>query len=111
MKKVTLLFIGLFLFATSMAVAKEVEDPKPSKKLSLTTQIQSILNKNNVKQVSHMKGEVLFTVNTNREIVVLTVTSNSKSFENFVKTKLNYKKVAVANYREGRTYKVPVRFK
>lgn len=111
MKKVTLLFIGLFLFTTTLAIANENEGPKPLKKTTLAGQIQTILNKNNIQEVSHMKGEVLFTVNKKQEIVVLMVTSKSVAFENFVKSKLNYKKVLVPNYREGRTYTVPVRFK
>ena len=58
-----------------------------------------------------LTANVLFTLNEDREIVVLSVTTNSEVIAQFVKSKLNYQKVSLENYREGRMYTVPVRLK
>ncbi|MDH3796007.1 MAG: hypothetical protein OER83_03950, partial [Flavobacteriaceae bacterium] len=52
---------------------------------------------------------VKFTLNAEQEIVVLSVQTDDDSLETFLKYRLNYQKVELENFKEGRTYTVPVR--
>jgi hypothetical protein len=54
-------------------------------------------------------AEVLFTVNTNGELIVLSVESPNKSAESYLKSKLNYKKVSYNSSREGEIFLLPLR--
>ncbi len=54
-------------------------------------------------------AEVLFTVNTNGELIVLSVESPNKKAESYLKSKLNYKKVGYSSSREGEIFLLPLR--
>jgi len=58
-----------------------------------------------------MVAKVSFTINKNREIVVLFVDSDSEELEYFIKDRLNYYKTSVENVFIGQLYTLPVRFK
>ena len=55
--------------------------------------------------------EVIFTVNSKSEIIVLSVNSSNDLAESFVKNKLNYKKVDFKAHNAGELYLLPVIFK
>ena len=54
-------------------------------------------------------AEVLFTVNSNDEIIILSVISPNAKAEPYLKSKLNYKKVTNESKREGVVYLLPLR--
>ncbi len=58
-----------------------------------------------------MSAVVYFTVNTENEIVVLSVMTNEEVLDTYVKSRLNYIKVKDANVETGVTYKIPVMIK
>jgi ribosomal protein L7Ae-like RNA K-turn-binding protein len=58
-----------------------------------------------------LTAEVLFTVNSKAEIVVISVDTGDSDLESFVKGKLNYKKVQLEEVVVGRMYRLPVRIK
>ncbi|WP_158973712.1 hypothetical protein [Cellulophaga sp. L1A9] len=108
MKKLSLVFVSALLLLTGSVLAndkKKSEEPKNN----LSTQIATLLSNSSLIVEDDLTANVLFTLNEDREIVVLSVTTNSKAVEQFVKAKLNYQKVSLEDYREGRTYTVPVR--
>jgi hypothetical protein len=76
----------------------------------LSTQIAELLTNNNfVITKNDLTANVSFTMNKKGEMVVLLVETDNPVLEGFVKSRLNYKKVDLANYREGQTYTVPIR--
>ncbi len=98
---VTLLFAGTML-------ANDVPG-RPSVK-SLSSQIGTLLAENPfVVTGRDLVADVKFTINENREIVVLTVHTTDLTLASFVKSKLNYRPVLLEDYKEGRLYTVPVR--
>ncbi|ADV47675.1 hypothetical protein I2486_01345 [Cellulophaga sp. E16_2] len=110
MKKLSLVFVSALLLFTGSVLANDVKkSEKPSENLS--TQIATLLSNSNLVIEDELTANVLFTLNEDREIVVLSVTTNSEVIAQFVKSKLNYQKVSLENYREGRMYTVPVRLK
>jgi len=76
----------------------------------LATQIWELLNENNLAVDSYdLTAKVLFTLNSEKEIVVISVDTKDTDLETFVKRKLNYKKVEVEEVKQGKMYKLPVR--
>ena len=53
--------------------------------------------------------ELLFTVNSNRELIVLHVVSQNKSVRDYFKRKLNYKKVDHQPSKPGEVFLLPVK--
>lgn len=108
MKKKSLAFFAAALFVVGTLSANPTENLDPTKKLS--TQIHTLLKSNSFKvEANDVTADVRFTINKDGEIVVLSVDTDNKALEGFVKGRLNYKKVDLQNAREGRLYTVPVR--
>lgn len=108
MKKSNLFILAFTLFAMNISAA--VLNPiKPTDKLRLEiinyigTDCPYDYDKN------ECTAEVLFTVNTNSEIIILSVISPNPKAESYLKGKLNYRKVSQVSKREGEIYLLPLR--
>lgn len=108
MRKSSLFLVAaMLLFAGSIFANDVKSEDNPRKKLS--TQIAELLRDNSIVVQGEEVATVLFTLNEEKEIVVLSVKTDSGKLEQFVKGRLNYQKVTLEDYREGRTYSLPVR--
>ncbi len=58
---------------------------------------------------SEYTAEVLFTVNSDQELIVLSVNSESDIAEDYLRDKLNYKKVDHKPSKYGEIYMLPVK--
>jgi hypothetical protein len=58
---------------------------------------------------SEYSAEVLFTVNSEQELIVLSVNSESDEAEDYLRDKLNYKKVDHLPSKYGEIYLLPVK--
>ncbi len=110
MRKFSVLLIAVMLLSAVGVHANDVK-PKPKNPTkSLSAQIEYLLDDNNfVVENAELTANVRFTLNEEKEIVVLSVETNHDRLEAFVKSRLNYQKVNLENYREGKIYRVPVR--
>ena len=84
-------------------------DTSKDPKKGLSQQIDSLLDKYELEVAEDLTAVVKFTLNADQEIVVLTVETDDDSLEAYVKGRLNYQKVELENFKEGRMYTVPVR--
>ena len=110
MRKISLVLVVAMLFSTGGLLANDLDGVNPTK--TLTTQISKLLSTNNLTENEvDVKAQVRFTINKNREIVILSVDTDNKEVEEFVKSRLNYKKVDMSQYVEGRLYTMPVRIR
>ncbi|WP_298501494.1 hypothetical protein [uncultured Maribacter sp.] len=108
MRKISLVLVAAMLLSAGSILANDFNGVNPTK--TLKTQISKLLTANVLTESEvNATAQVRFTINKNREIVVLSVDTNNSNIESFVKGRLNYKKVALAQYVEGRLYIVPVR--
>ncbi|MGB6152546.1 MAG: hypothetical protein WBG48_11185 [Pricia sp.] len=108
MRKLSLVFVAAMLLSAGNGFANEVNTVDPSK--SLSAQIGQLLSDNAFTENEVAQtAQVRFTLNNERQIVVLSVTTENAILANFVKAKLNYKEVALDAYKEGKVYTVPVR--
>ncbi len=109
MKKLNVLIIAFTLLAMSVSAAVIDNPVKPTDKLR--AEIVDIIGPNCPYDYNKNEctAEVLFTVNNNGEIIVLSVTSPNTKAEAFLKSKLNYKKVSHRSNKTGEIYLLPLR--
>lgn len=111
MKKVSVLLVAALLLSTgSMFANDSKKGVEPTKDQNLSEQIGKFLNTNNLteNELGH-SAQVLFMLNSDKEIVVLSVDTDEERLEGFIKNRLNYKEVDIASYEEGKKYTVSVR--
>lgn len=110
MRKFSLILVAAALLVSGSIFANDSNTKDPQK--SLATQIGEILKENQLVVDNYeLTAEVLFTVNSEAEIVVISVDTGDSDLESFVKGKLNYKKVQLEEVVVGRMYRLPVRIK
>ncbi len=111
MRKFSLVLVAAALFISGNLFANDSNNTDPQR--SLKTQIQELLkvNKLVVEDYEELTAKVLFTVNSEEEIVVISVETDDSDLESFIKSKLNYKKVELSEFVEGRMYRMPLRVK
>ena len=108
MRKLSLVFVAAMLLMSANILANDVVGEKPIKQLS--TQIGQLLeNAPLTSDFIDQTAQVRFTLNNQGEIVVLSVDTDLRVLENFVKTRLNYQKVSIGNFKEGEMYTIPIR--
>ncbi|NAS11256.1 hypothetical protein [Poritiphilus flavus] len=110
MRKFSVLLITVMLLS-AVSMNANIVKPKPKNPTkSLSAQIENLLDDNNfIVENNELTAKVKFTLNEEKEIVVLTVETDNDQLESFVKSRLNYQKVNLEDYREGKIYRVPVR--
>ncbi len=108
MKNLKILVIAFTLFALNVSAAV-LEPVKPTTKLR--AEIVELIGPNCPYEYNENEctAEVLFTVNTNSEIIVLSVNSPNTEAEAYIKSKLNYKKVNHRTIKEGELYLLPIK--
>ncbi|MDT0608247.1 hypothetical protein [Croceitalea rosinachiae] len=108
MRKMSLVLVTAAMFLVANVSANINAEPVNSTK-NLSAQIHKMLESNSFNVEEDLTANVQFTINKNGEIVVLSVDTTDDTLDSFVKGRLNYQKVDFANFKEGRTYTVPVR--
>ncbi|MCK5867004.1 MAG: hypothetical protein KAG14_01265 [Mycoplasmataceae bacterium] len=109
MKKLNYFIIAFVLFAMNATAATTTGPVKPTSQLR--AEIVDIIGPNCPYEhnKNECSAEVLFTINTKGELIVLSVVSPNVKAEGFVKSKLNYKKVSHRPKREGEIFLLPLR--
>ncbi|QKX04300.1 hypothetical protein HN014_05035 [Aquimarina sp. TRL1] len=91
MKNLKVVLIAIFVVSfQAFSADKSTKSPEQQ----LRNEIINLLDNPDIKiSNNEVKANIEFTLNSKNEIVILTVNSETESLENFVKYKLNYKKV------------------
>ncbi|MBW1297498.1 hypothetical protein [Aquimarina litoralis] len=91
MKKLIVLAVAILTSTQIFANDKKAEETNEQK---LRSEIALLLKRPEIKlDTDEIKANIEFIVNTNGEIVILTVDSEKEAIEEYVKFRLNYKKV------------------
>ncbi len=108
MRKLPVVLAAALLLAAGTLSANEPGTTEPKK--DLATQISDLLKDNSfIVQEQDITANVLFTLNHNKEIVVISVDTKDELLERFVKSRLNYQQVSLDQTAEGKLFTVPVR--
>ncbi len=108
MKKLSLFIVAFALFAIQ-ATAAITGPVKPS--ATLRAELVDLIGTECTFELDKAEctAEVLFTVNTKGEVIVLSVNSPNPRAETYIKSKINYKKVDFQTKKEGELYLLPIR--
>jgi hypothetical protein len=107
MKKFIIVAIALF----TLNIAAAEKPVKPSEELR--SDIVELIGSESPFdfEKSEYTVEVIFTVNSKNEIIVLSADTTNQEMANFIKAKLNYKKVSLKEHKNGELFLLPVKFK
>ncbi|NVK51975.1 MAG: hypothetical protein HWD85_03495 [Flavobacteriaceae bacterium] len=108
MKKLVVLFLGLTLSASTLVANN---NPIEKAKEQLRVEITKLLGSNEFPLVNAdiAKAEVSILVNSDNQLVIVSVTSENQFLVDYLKRKLNYKKVNVKAFKKMKIYKMPVK--
>ena len=108
MKNVKLFILALGLFTLNLTAAN-LNPVKPTDDLRF--EMVDLIGSNFMDDMlqDEYAADVLFTVNANRELIVLSVDSENAELETYLKRKLNYKKVNHKPSKHGEIYLLPVK--
>ncbi|MFS4494554.1 hypothetical protein [Maribacter sp. 2308TA10-17] len=111
MKKVSVMLVAALLLSTGSIFANDSKKGvEPAKNPNLSEQIGNYLNDNNFDEEHQgYEAQVLFMLNDDKEIIVLSVDTDKEDLEGFIKSRLNYKEVDLNSYEAGKKYTVSVR--
>lgn len=104
MRKLT--FIILVSLGLNIAIASD--DAKPAEQLR--NEIVKLLQSPRMElENNEAQAVISFTITTERELVVLSVKSENKLMDSFVKARLNYKKVDYNVIENGQVSRIPLK--
>ena len=104
MKNVKVILVATALLIGTLFTTAAV--PAPVKKTSFSVEIEKLLENPNFD--IEVTTSVCFVINSEGEIVVLSVDTENVVVERFIKSRLNYEKIE-SHLLRGKEYKVPVR--
>ena len=104
----TLLLIVALSFSSVLVASTNAED-KRTKSVAITEEIGKLLQNPSFLVENEITANVTVTLNKNNEFVVLSVDTDKKNVENYIKSRLNYQELPVTLNESGKTYIVPVR--
>ena len=107
-------FILAVAFAFSGVLSASTEPVKVSienSDSSLSQKVGKLLKNPSFEVEKDLSATVLITINKENELVVLSVDSEHETFESFIKSRLNYKKLEAELNGKARTFKVPITLK
>jgi len=108
MKHVKLFILALGLFTLNLSAAN-LNPVKPTDDLRF--EMIDLIGSNFMDEMleDEYEADVLFTVNGERELIILSVDSRNNELETYLKRKLNYKKVNHTPSKHGEIYLLPVK--
>ncbi len=108
MKKIQAFLLATVLLVGSFASAATI--PAKEKKNPTTEEIRGLLSDSDFIVEEDISAFVTFMLNDAGEMVVLSVDTEYKTVENFVKARLNYHKLSTP-LTKGKEYKLPILLK
>tara|TARA_Y100000815_G_C13348980_1_gene503462 strand:- start:7062 stop:7394 length:333 start_codon:yes stop_codon:yes gene_type:complete len=106
MRNLKTLLLAVAITCSSVAMANT--KPATYDPSSISKEVTKLLDKHNLTLPVEAVAQVTFTVNKENEIVVLEVDTQSETVENYIKSRLNYKKLSSETVH-GKEYYLPVK--
>jgi hypothetical protein len=121
MRKISVLFVAVALLFSGNLLATEGVDPcsedlkflEPAPS-NIADQVEHLLKENDgfdLREADELSAIVRFMVNSEKELVVISVRTEEERLENFVKGRLNYEKVEDQTLEVGKIYTLPIRLR
>lgn len=104
--------LSVVVFALVFAVQVSANNEEPIKATAqLQTELVELMGSEVpfILENGELTAEVLFTVNSKGEVIVLQIISENSAAENHIKRRINYKKVSHRTSKPGEIYMMPVK--
>lgn len=99
-----------FLTVLPTSANTNTEPASKEAKTILRTEIISLLGNHSYHLSDKtLEAEVSVMLNNKNELVVISVSSDSETVTDYVKAKLNYKKITVKGISKGTVYRIPLK--
>lgn len=113
MKQFKTIIAILAISFASVLPASAITDTEPTSKeakIILRAEIVELLGSHKYDlEAKTLEAQVSVMLNNNNELVVLAVKTDDETVANFVKVKLNYKKVNVKGIKKGTVFRIPLK--
>jgi hypothetical protein len=107
MKKISLTLVAAMLLFTGSVLGNGSDKGDPSK--ALRKQVKELLEDYRSEPNRNLVASILFTINRENEIVVLSVKTKNSNLKEYIKTRLNYKEAKTEESAGGRKFVIQVR--
>jgi hypothetical protein len=108
----TLKMLVLVVAITFSSVLSASTNPnEKAEPVSISETIGDLLQKPNFHLDEDVNAMVKIFINLDKEIVVLSVKTENKTLEDFIKSRLNYKKLSKEILGRNKSFKIPVKIK
>lgn len=108
MKQLKMLVLAVTVAFSSVLSAGTNPEEKAEPKTVIET-VSELLKNPDFQLSQDQRALVNLAINHNGEMVVLSVDTDDKNVENFIKSRLNYKKLSKEAIGQHKTFKLPVR--
>ncbi len=106
----TIIAVVAISISSVVSVTANTEPTSKDSKTILRTEIISLLGNHSYDLSDKtLEAQVSVMLNNKNELVVVSVNSNSETVTNYVKSKLNYKKLTVKGITKGTVYRIPLK--
>jgi len=109
MRHLKTLLLAVTITFSSVLMASTTPDDRKTESAAITEKISKLLENPNFLIERETVANVKVTLNKNNEMVVLSVDSDDEQIANFIKSRLNYKKLPTTIESLEHTFIVPVR--
>ena len=104
--KMLVLVVAIALSSVLSASTNPIEKAEPA---SITETVGELLKNPEFQLNKEVHAMVTVFINENDEMVVLSVNTDSKALENYIKGRLNYKKLSKEAIGSKKSFKIPVK--
>jgi hypothetical protein len=107
MRKISLTLVAAMLLFTGSVFGNGSDKGDPSKELR--KQVKELLGDYRSESNRNLVAGILFIINRDNEIVVLSVETNNSNFKEYIKTRLNYKEAKTEESVGDKRFVIQVR--
>ena len=104
--KMLVLVVAITFSSAVSATTNPIKKAEPN---AITEKVSKLLENPEIQLKEDINAMVQIAVNQNDELVVLSVDTDNKAVEGFIKSRLNYKKISKATLGLNRAFKIPVK--
>ncbi len=104
--KMLVLVVAITFSSVLSASTDPIENAEPA---SITETVGDLLKNPDIQFKKEVNAMVEIFINQNDEMVVLSVDTDIKSVENYIKSRLNYKKLSKEVIGNSKKFKIPIK--
>lgn len=112
MKKILFMLIATVALNSGYVMAADAELNYPGPSKAVAVQVYKMLEVPNIpEEIRGQRAEVRLAVDTGNYLRILTIETESKSLEDFIRKNVDFQRLAKGTYEQGVVYRIPIEVK